>query len=142
MEYNMPHRISGDKDLKYYEQYLETERRSLGETQSSALICNISDKPQQETKIRVENPKCFISKQSTSLPESMENKIFFQGYLKNHIGKLVKVESLIGERMESRIGILMDVGFDYIVVKLNRNCCSMVICSSAIKYITIIHNSF
>jgi len=141
MEYNIPRHITGEKDLKYYEEYLENRSNMPNRTSSEIAVCKIGNKTENETRIRVENPCNLKRTENKFTPEALGNPIFFQGYLKNHKGKLVKVESLLNERLESRVGILMDVGYDFIVLKLNRSCCSMMIHSASIKYITIIHDN-
>ncbi len=129
MQKNFPSHITSEKDLKLYEEYLENEQKP---TQSTELSCRTESKPY------------YMMSKSSVLPanQSIQNSnMFFQGYLRNHRGKLVRVESLLGNRLESRIGILFEVGANYIVLKLNRNACSMMIEASSIKYITIIHDN-
>lgn len=74
-------------------------------------------------------------------PETLTNPIFLPAYLKNHIGKLVKVEALIGDCLQSRIGTLMQIGADFVTIKLSQGCSSMVIEGKCIKFITIIHDN-
>lgn len=59
-------------------------------------------------------------------------------FLKCHIGKLVKVEVAVLNRIETKVGILMDVGKDYLVLKLPE-CQSVIIEGSCIKFITVMH---
>ena len=129
MQKNFPAHISSEKDLKLYEEYLENE--TLNEN-SNELSCKIEPKP-HNMMTRYQN--------TPSIPKTYGSDMFFQGYLKNHKGKLVRVESLLGNRLETRVGILFEVGANYIVLKLSRNSCSMMIEASAIKYITIIHDN-
>ena len=134
MEYNLPHRISDEKDLKYYEQYIESENKMLKPACSEPLIC--------ENKRNIQNGIKIIDKNSSLHKEiHRHDMLHWNDYLKNHIGKLLKVESLVCEKLESRVGILMEVAHDFLVIKPNRNCCSMVIGSATIKYITIMHNN-
>ena len=129
MQKNFPSHITSEKDLRLYEEYLENEKSP---NQCTELSCRIEPKPNS------------MINRSYNLPVNQsihDSNMFFCGYLKNHRGKLVKVESLIANRLESRIGILFEVGANYIVLKLNRNACSMVIETSSIKYITIIHDN-
>ena len=74
-------------------------------------------------------------------PEILKNQMFLPAYLNNHIGKLVKIEALVGECLQTRIGWLYEIGADYVVIKLNQNCSSMVIEGKCIKFITIIHDN-
>ena len=51
-------------------------------------------------------------------PEILTNSIYTPAFLRRHIGSLVKVEFLIGtNNMQDRIGILLDVGASYIVLR-------------------------
>ena len=114
MESNFPIPIVNEKDLMVYEDYLKADNKN-------------------QTNIATKN-KSYI-------PETLTNPVFLPAYLKNHIGKLVKIESLVGDCLQARIGILLQVGADFIVIKLNQNCSSMVIEGRSIKFITIIHDN-
>lgn len=116
MEHNFPCPITGDKDLKYYEDYLK-----LGDSRN-------------ERKMTVENP----SKNNNTC---MTDTSYMPAFLNTMVGKLVRVESLIGGRLESRVGILLRAGADYIVLKLYRGCSTMICEASSIKYITVIHDN-
>jgi hypothetical protein len=49
---------------------------------------------------------------------AVQNKAYTQGYLKTLIGKTIRVEFLIGEAsFQDRIGVLLEVGVDYIVLR-------------------------
>ena len=73
--------------------------------------------------------------------DPLKNPMFLPAYLNRHIGKLVKIEALIGECLQTKIGTLYEIGADYIVIKLNQNCTSLVIDGKCIKFITIIHDN-
>lgn len=103
--------IVRDEDLKYYEDYLN----------------NLS----------LSNPKPRTMK--TQKP--MENLMLSQNYLQTVIGKLLKVEILSSGFNDSKIGILLDVGMDYIIIKQYRGCCTVMIPTNNIKFITIIHDN-
>ena len=117
MEYNPPHSIETEKDLQVYEDYLK--RNFPNNKQNNAII----QKP------IIENPRVLSS------------PVFSGGYLRQNIGKLLKVESLIGSTLDCRVGILLDVGADFIAIKISKNCCSLIIPTAAIKYITVIHDN-
>lgn len=121
--------ITNENDLKLYEEYLGNEQNF---SDSNNLSCTVEEKPNYMAK---------PNRNSMSKPHSLSSSLFFQGYLKNHIGKLVKVESLLGNCLETRIGILFEVGANYIVLKLHRSSCSMMIDAASVKYITIIHDN-
>lgn len=138
MEYNMPHHISNEKDLKAYEDFLECDNTS---NQNSLAELGISKSDKTEYKMQVESRRPYLKASRNIVPDTLANPVFFQGYLKNHIGKLIRVESLIGDCLESRIGKLLEVGVDYIVIKLYKSYCSMMINAANIKYITIVHDN-
>ena len=93
-------------------------------------IMNDNDLKVYEDYLRKDNPISIEANHKTLLPE----------YLKSYIGKSVKVELLIGTRLECKIGTLLEVGTDFLVIKLQQNCSTMFIERQSIKYITIIHN--
>lgn len=122
MEHNFPCPIRSDKDLNFYEDYLKSCDTEQG------------DKSCQMT---VENSPSRGVNTCTRLSD----EAFLPAYLKTMTGKLVRVESLIGGCLESRVGILLEVGADYIVLKLYRGCSTMICEASSIKYITVIHDN-
>lgn len=122
MEHNFPCPIRNDKDLNFYEDYLKSCDTEQG------------DKSCQMT---VENSPLHGVNTCTRLSD----EAFLPAYLKTMTGKLVRVESLIGSCLESRMGILLEVGADYIVLKLYRGCSTMICDASSIKYITVIHDN-
>ncbi len=71
-------------------------------------------------------------------PEIMTNPIYTSGFLREQIGKMMRVEFLIGtNNMVDRIGILQDVGASYILLRSFEND-SLVYCDIySIKFITI-----
>ncbi len=71
-------------------------------------------------------------------PEILTNPIYTPAFLRQQIGKLMRVEFLIGtNNMVDRIGILQDVGASYILLRSFEND-SLVYCDIyAIKFITI-----
>lgn len=129
MENSLPRHITNERDLKTYEMYLKND---------TALSAN---QQHCENKIQIETPRAPARIQNGIIPETLTNPVFVQGYVKNHIGKLIKVESLIGNCLEYKVGILLSVGADYIVIKLHKGCSSMIIPTASIKYITIVHDN-
>lgn len=75
---------------------------------------------------------------SASQPEVLTNPIYTPGFLRTQIGKLMRIEFLIGtNNLVDRIGILEDVGASYIVLRSFEND-SLVYCDIySIKFITI-----
>lgn len=127
MEQNLPKNITNERDLELYERYLRNDR------QTETARAN------QRYPMQIENRRNAMQTQRE--PQSFENPIFFQGYLKKHIGKLVKAESLIGNRLESRMGILLEVGADFLVIKSMRNSVSIIIELKNVKYVTVVHDN-
>ena len=72
------------------------------------------------------------------MPELLTNPIYTPAFLREQIGKLMRVEFLIGtNNMVDRIGILQDVGASYILLRSFEND-SLVYCDIySIKFITI-----
>lgn len=71
-------------------------------------------------------------------PEILTNSIYTPAFLREQIGKLMRIEFLIGTNMlVDRIGILEDVGASYILLRSFEND-SLVYCDIySIKFITI-----
>ena len=71
-------------------------------------------------------------------PEILTNPIYTPAFLREQIGRLMRVEFLIGtNNMKDRIGILEDVGASYILLRSFEND-SVVYCDIySIKFITI-----
>ena len=71
-------------------------------------------------------------------PEVLTNPIYTPAFLREQIGKLMRVEFLIGtNNLVDRIGILQDVGASYILLRSFEND-SLVYCDIySIKFITI-----
>lgn len=71
-------------------------------------------------------------------PEILTNPIYTPAFLRGQIGRLMRVEFLIGtNNITERIGILEDVGTSYILLRSFEND-SLIYCDIyAIKFITI-----
>ena len=71
-------------------------------------------------------------------PEVLTNPVYTPAFLRQQIGRLMRVEFLIGtNNMTDRIGILEDVGASYILLRSFEND-SLIYCDIyAIKFITI-----
>lgn len=71
-------------------------------------------------------------------PEILTNSIYTPAFLREQIGKLMRVEFLIGtNNLVDRIGILEDVGASYILLRSFEND-SLVYCDIySIKFVTI-----
>lgn len=75
---------------------------------------------------------------TNQMPETLTNPIYTPAFLRSQIGKLMRVEFLIGTNMlVDRIGILAEVGASYILLRSFEND-SLVYCDIySIKFITI-----
>jgi len=71
------------------------------------------------------------------MPEIMSNTAYIPGYLRQHIGKWVRLECLTGGQISDRIGRLTRVGASYIVLQpAGQN--DTVMCDlNSIKFATI-----
>lgn len=118
MENKFPCPIISEKDLNVYEDYLNNNRNKEVKTKNITV-------PKNNRNLTVNNQKSMTATE----------------YLNNQIGKLVRVESLIGNCLEKRVGTLVVVGSDFIVIKLYQGCSTMVCEASSIKYITVIHDN-
>ena len=90
---------------------------------------NIKDSNQRE------NRQNEINQNS---PEILTNPIYTPGFLRQQIGKLMRVEFLIGtNNLVDRIGILQDVGASYILIRSFESD-SLIYCDIySIKFITV-----
>ena len=94
----------------------------------------------QENQNTRENRNVQINQNS---PEILTNSIYTPAFLRNYIGKLVKVEFLIGtSSLQDRIGILLDVGASYIVLRSVQDNNLLYCDIFSIKFVTISNNSF
>lgn len=98
----------------------------------------------QDTKIdqgtKTESRQVQINSNS---PEILTNTIYTPAFLREQIGKLMRVEFLIGtNNLTDRIGILEDVGASYILLRsIESN--NLVYCDIyAIKFVTISSNGY
>ena len=89
----------------------------------------------QENQNVRENRNVQINQNS---PEILTNSIYTPAFLREQIGKLMRVEFLIGtNNLVDRIGILEDVGASYILLR-SLESDSLVYCDIySIKFITI-----
>ncbi len=75
------------------------------------------------------------------LTEIMNNDLFLPAYLSKNLGKWMKLEMLMGNQLTEKIGQLIKVGAGYVVLKLNTNPVSTVVCDlKCIKIVTIIYS--
>jgi len=72
------------------------------------------------------------------MPEPIASTLYIPGYLNTQIGKLVRVEFLVGNTITDRTGVLVKVGVSYIIIKpVEVN--GVVLCDMySIKFVTVI----
>ena len=103
--------------------------------QPSTTLQNISAAIQElPTQVDVE------TRTSYGLPETLSKSIYTPGWLRTQIGKLMRVEFLIGNGTTDRVGYLQEVGSSYIVLdSLERS--SRIMCDIySIKFVTVIES--
>ena len=130
--HNFPYHIETEDDLNAYEEYLkdkDTDKQIIKDEFPTQVMC------------RQENNMSYIPQDNQNKPKSLKNTAFLPAFLSKNIGKLVKIESLIGGKLEPRIGILMTVGANFVVLRQMRSNNTMLCDSSLIKYVTIIHDN-
>ena len=100
----------------------------------------MADLEQEQKQDQGEDRNVTINQNS---PEILTNPIYTPAFLREQIGKLMRVEFLIGtNNMTDRIGILEDVGASFILIRSFEND-SLVYCDIyAIKFITISTTGF
>ena len=126
MNENFPSPITDESDLIHYENYLSANERHNVE---SANVVTIEDRNMS-----------YIPSDNRDLPIELRNTAYMPAFLSKHIGKLVRVEHLLGGQLVSRTGILMTVGATFIVLRSKNN--ATLICDGAsIRFVTIIHNN-
>mgnify|MGYP003289421592 CR=1 FL=1 len=79
----------------------------------------------------------------SNMPETYTNSLYSPGFFRNFIGKLVKAEFLLGSAgMQDRIGILVDVGASYIVLRSVQDNNLLYCDIFSIKFLTISQQPF
>lgn len=79
----------------------------------------------------------------SNMPETLTNSIYTPAFLRNYIGKLLKVEFLIGTcNLQDRIGVLLEVGASYIVLRSVQDNNLLYCDIYSIKFVTISNQSF
>ncbi len=74
-------------------------------------------------------------------PETLTNPIYTPAFLAQNIGKLMRVEFLIGDQITDRVGRLLKVGASYILLR-SIEPTSVIMCDLySIKFVTIVGNN-
>lgn len=74
----------------------------------------------------------------TAEPETLANPIYTPAYLRRNIGKVIRVEFLIGDNMTDRVGRLVEVGASYIVLEVAAQFTHIMCDLYSIKFVTIL----
>ena len=127
MNENLPSPISCDNELLAYERYAN-------------MLGHNDIHHDNNVKTIEERNMSYIPTDNISVPEMLKNTAYMPAYLSKHLGKLVKVECLLGNELHQRIGILMTVGAGFIVLR-SKNNATLVCDSKSIRFVTIIHNN-
>ena len=92
----------------------------------------------------MDNEKEFLTKENRNVninqnsPEILTNNIYTPAFLRENIGKLMRVEFLIGtNNLVDRTGILIDVGASYILLRALESDIITYADIYSIKFITI-----
>lgn len=89
-----------------------------------------------ENKMEVSEKRNVVVNQNT--PEILTNNIYTPAFLRENIGKLMRVEFLIGtNNLVDRTGILIDVGASYILLRALESDVITYADIYSIKFITI-----
>lgn len=92
-------------------QQLPTQQLSVQQTP-------VQQSPVQQMPAQTRNqPAPTMSMQSNQMPETLTNPAFTAGYLRTQIGKLMRVEFLIGNSITDRVGRLAEVGASFIILQ-------------------------
>ena len=74
------------------------------------------------------------------MPETLAEPIYTPGYLRTQIGRLMRVEFLIGNSTTDRVGVLSAVGASYIILNSLEQQSRIVCDLFSIKFVTIIES--
>lgn len=116
--------ISSENDLKAYQNYIDSQH-----TGGEAVSC------------KIDNNVSVISPAACRRNTVLENTDFMPSYLSKYVGKLVRAEFLIGDRLETKIGWILKVGADFIELKLCRGSTSAVCNLHCLKFVTVAHDN-
>ncbi len=97
-------------------------------------LCHISE----EKDLTVYEQQLADINKLTIIPKQ---KNLFASYLTIHKGKLVKVELSCNSACKFKVGILLDVGEDFVAIRVGNTCISTVIPFENIECISFIHNN-
>ena len=92
----------------------------------------------QDTKQQENKKEIRLNQITENSPEILTNPIYTPAFLRQQIGKLMRIEFLVGtNNMTDRIGFLEDVGASYILLRSFEGDSQIYADIYAIKFITI-----
>lgn len=106
-------------------------------------LTNRRNKAQEEFNVRKEEKDNIredrnMENRQQDMPEILTNPIYTPAFLREHIGRLMQVEFLIGtNNMVDRVGFLEDVGASYILLRTLEGDSLIYADIYSIKFITI-----
>lgn len=81
----------------------------------------------------------MLNPMTPNLPETLTSPLYNAGYLRTQIGKLMRVEFLVGDSITDRVGILVSVGASYIILQ-SLDPSTLIMCDLySIKFASIIN---
>ena len=93
---------------------------------------------QDSKEVQETSTQTRLNQINSSSPEVLTNTIYTPAFLRQHIGKLMRIEFLIGtNNMTDRIGFLEDVGASYILLRSFEGDSLIYADIYAIKFVTI-----
>ncbi len=94
-----------------------------------------------DVSVRTGTPQAIsIYSAEDMMPETMTNTAYIPAYLRHQIGRWMRIEFLIGNILEEKVGQLLDVGASYIILKMLEPSTTMLCDLYSIKFITIIYD--
>lgn len=87
------------------------------------------------------SPASVLPPAVSTMPPTLSEAIYTPGYLRQHIGELMRVEFLIGNQTTDRVGRLQNVGASFIVLQSLEGASQMVCDIYSIRFVTIIRNT-
>ena len=82
----------------------------------------------------------MLQTQANRQPETMTNPIYIPGFMKQHIGKWVRLELLIGNGLINRVGKLETVGASFVTIRSPQSNALMLCDIYSIKFVTVIES--
>lgn len=127
--------------------YINIDQDSHSRPYTSAELMENDVSGYSETRVSARNSTGYIVPQNYQmnnemmLPENMTNNAYIPAYLRKQIGRWVRAEFLVGKSIVEKVGQLIEVGTEYIILKLLEPATTMLCDVSSIKFITIIYDA-